>query len=443
MHTRTFSTRIPRFLLRLPTLFLLSLIPLLQSAFFVSNAQAVIYWNDVTTDSGIKLQNGSSDYEFFGQPTLAGENSFNFPPEDFVAESPPGIQYVRENLHFDITAPIGQNILGIVISDYGQYSAEGSAIVYAMGNITVTNLDTAEQQIDFFAKNYAGSSGSWDGQLVITGIEWSRIQVVISNTLVAYASPGGSSFIEINELGASAGGINIEILIPEPATVTIFAFGSLVFFLTKKHPKAVVSLIAIGICLVFTSDAGAVGWSGSTDYFSWENGQSEFGLFGVPRIDNFSTFIFSPSKFDAVSIGMGSVDVYDVLEFDLIAETGYTITDISIIAIGDLFSIAFSSVDVIGTLTVTDLDNSSNIFDEDLDTAQTNPVWNGSLSISSLNCNAIHIEMFSKLTAYAENFTIASVSQTAFQISVGVVPEPATVALLALGSIVFIGKKSK
>ena len=452
MYTRTFSAKIPRF--QLPCTGIL--IFLIGSFIFSTPACAFYSWPD-GENQFFKWENGGSQNGRFGTPTISG-TTFQFSDLDFLAETNSGFVKVDDVLRFDLIAKSNYKILGLKISEYGEYGITGTGRVSASGKITVTNLDQWQEETDLFAispgTSITSGSGNWSGTAEVDMAPgWSRVQVIITNNLIAI-SQGSYVFIEKTEFGTSQG-VNIEILIPEPATLTIFALGSLVFLASKKRPgKFIFAFLLICLSYICTSNADAASWTndnGAGVNFTWQNGQSVNGLFDNPRLDGLgNTFIFAPPAFESSSFS-DSLLVMDTLEFELIAAPGYIITQINIHESGEYLLLGNGFINVTGQLTITDLDTelTSNTL---MELTPGMPVisegyneWSGLAVITGLNSSRIRVSVSSSLFTSADDGSYALVRKTAFNIPVTLqlIPEPATVALLALGSIIFIGKKRK
>jgi len=240
MYERRSTTDIPRFHLRLFVLLLLVLIPLLQSAFDLGNAQAVIFWqNKNGTANEFDWRNGGSDNGLFGDPLLVGGSTFVFFPSNFRAESINGQgDIVSDRVQFEIIAHTGKEIKGIRITEYGDYGILTQGSVSATGTLFLTNLNAFGVHYDALTTSpispIGGGQGTWTGQVVVDDIGWTRLQVVLDNNLLAFSLPGSTAFIQKKIVG---GGIDIEIIVPEPATMVLLTLGGMAFLRKKKDSQ--------------------------------------------------------------------------------------------------------------------------------------------------------------------------------------------------------------
>jgi hypothetical protein len=435
-------------------------IPLILVAvmLFAVQSQAVIYWTSSSgSASDFTWTNGGSDKGLYGEPTVSG-NTFEFiPASTFQAASKGNTVLTYDRLQFDITVDPGQTILGVKISEQGEYGIIGTGKINAFGAITIINLDQNNTITSQFqtepTMSITSGSGTWSGEAEVALTGWSHIRVIITNYLTASSSAGSSAYINKNKLGAGTGdddSINVEILIPEPATLAIFALGILVFPMTKRRAKhlAIIAICVMGFIFTSSADA-AIAWdtpSGSSATFEWENGQSDNGFFGQPLLDAGGTFIFAPTNFFATSTN-GNVN--DTLTFDIIAKPGYVITGIGINESGEFVIIGDGQVEVTGDITITNLVDGSSLPTSGINVTPDMPAsgegynyWNGSASLTALNLTHIRIAIASYLNASAVSGYAALVKTTfAIPVTVQAIPEPATIALLAFGSLAFVVKK--
>jgi hypothetical protein len=131
--------------------------------------------------------------------------------------------------------------------------------------------------------------------------------------------------------------------------------------MTKIRAIAAVAGMALAVpALAFVpwtaGPGGQVGASGSGSFFSWSEGGSDNGLFGSPRLigDN---FVFFPSGFRAQSVNGAPSLVGDRLQFRLSANQGRFFSQIRITEFGDYGIVGGGTVNVSGTMFVTDLNS--------------------------------------------------------------------------------------
>ncbi|PKL47951.1 MAG: hypothetical protein CVV39_05040 [Planctomycetes bacterium HGW-Planctomycetes-1] len=201
------------------------------------------------------------------------------------------------------------------------------------------------------------------------------------------------------------------------------------------------------ILSVFSSAQANILWnnpSGTAGLFDWQNGQSLNGLFGDPTLVGGNTFTFFPSNFRAESTDGITDSVYDILEFELIAHSGFSFQNIAITEYGDYGIFDSGCVQVSGSLTVTNLDTMEFLtasLSSDLLMPQTDNIlpwqaWSG-VNISAPDWTHIKITLENCLYAGSEDGSISFIEKKVLgsAISLQVVPEPATIAILSFGII--------
>jgi hypothetical protein len=215
---------------------MLFFIQLVQPVFNSGNAQALIYWdNDSNSGNGFTWQNGGSDKGLFGEPNLINGNKLRFSPQNFFAKSLNGKSAITsDRLQVRITADANEIIRGIRITEYGVYDINSTGKVIAGGYVILTNLSLYEtlrgtllMDPNMPIPSTVKCSGEWDGSVLLEGFEWTDLQIVLNNNLTAKSSYGSQSYIEKTFF-------EIEIIVPEPATLAILAIGSAVLPLCKR-----------------------------------------------------------------------------------------------------------------------------------------------------------------------------------------------------------------
>jgi hypothetical protein len=184
--------------------------------------------------------------------------------------------------------------------------------------------------------------------------------------------------------------------------------------------------------------------NGSTDKLYWENGGSDFGLFGDPTISG-NTFSFSPQNFIAISTNSIPADTCDTLVFDLIAKPGYSITQIRV-SEGGLYDIADGEVLVSGQFTIENL-LTNEILSDSLDLSPDMPVtsgadtWTATAAISGFNWTHIRLSLYNDLFAYSDSAALVD-KKTAGTPLIQIIPEPATICVLGFGALSLIRRKN-
>lgn len=177
--------------------------------------------------------NGESDNGLFGSPTVTG-NTFTFFPSNFRATgSNGGAQTTTDRLSFILDVAPGQFFDTIRVQEFGDYAITNGGTVTAEAFLFITNLNNPlgpgspnNSQMSTnpaFPLATAGSaSGLWDGSVTASLLPngWTRVRVILNNTLQAVGGANGTATIE-----KKLGGITITVDVPEPATAGIIASG--------------------------------------------------------------------------------------------------------------------------------------------------------------------------------------------------------------------------
>lgn len=239
-------------------------------ALAASPSYAAVLWTQPSgTSPGATFaySGGGSDFGLFGNPVVT-DTGFSFFPSQFSALSQNGFADTRTDRLF-VTISLPQDatshmkLVGISVSELGDYSILGSGSVKVTGLLTATILGTWRNDpanvvgLTFtdtmdpdgptlFPDNpnpvndYGTSplmpvsvtNGSVDGQWSATmlipvpdNFEARSLQIVMNNVLQATTATGGTAFIEKKVLGVgSEPGLGIHILVtPEPATLSTLA----------------------------------------------------------------------------------------------------------------------------------------------------------------------------------------------------------------------------
>lgn len=212
-------------------------------------------------------------------------------------------------------------------------------------------------------------------------------------------------------------------------------------------------LVCAAVCGMASNAWALISWSnpsGTAISFSWSGGGSDTALFGSPTIIG-DSFVFFPSQFRAESTNGVADSTYDRLEVDLTALAGKNITGIRITEYGDYGILSSGSVQVSGGLFFTNIGNTGTgiIATASLASNPVSPItsgsgnWTATATISGLDWTKAKFIMNNNLQATSAagstSFIEKKVGQAAVVITI--IPEPATIALLALGGILFIRKK--
>lgn len=201
--------------------------------------------------------------------------------------------------------------------------------------------------------------------------------------------------------------------------------------------------------------------SGTGDGLIWMNGQgSDKNLFGSPTITptptTSNTFSFSPSSsFVANSSGGKTTSVSDSLQFEIEAES--EIQSIHFAESGNYGISGTGSVEAICTITIQNLDVYQttplivkfDVFKTNVAAASSG--WSGDFGVDYVGWSHIRITMNNRLTARTgsgSNSSWINKNIVGVNNNIGIsimIPEPATVGILAMGSLtisIFGRKKS-
>jgi hypothetical protein len=183
------------------------------------------------------FDNGNTDNQLFvpaGQSPTVTPTGLLFFPSGFKAQSANGTaSIVSDTLRFQIHSKPGKQLKAFTVNEFGDYSIFGAGLntgVKAFGSVFLTNLDTGDVRFDTLHTNppTLSSTGVPTGQGSWTGTEgtpfvtipngWTNVQVVLNNELHANSDAGTSSVIEKKVVTP---GIDIEIIVPEPGTISL------------------------------------------------------------------------------------------------------------------------------------------------------------------------------------------------------------------------------
>ncbi|MFA5291561.1 MAG: PEP-CTERM sorting domain-containing protein [Phycisphaerae bacterium] len=208
-----------------------------------------------------------------------------------------------------------------------------------------------------------------------------------------------------------------------------------------------VLLVTVVFCIqsfLFTNQADAfVSWSnstGSATYFDWQNGGSNFGLFGDPTLVSGNTFLFTPENFIAISIDGEIGSASDTLSFDLIAHANVLITEIQISEYGDYGILDAGFVDAYSILQADNLVT----FETESVNLITNPLmpifsgtgeWTADGAVSFSGWTHLRVTLDNNLLTISDPGSVAFIQKKILgdSVAITIIPEPATIAALAAG----------
>lgn len=233
----------------------------------------------------------------------------------------------------------------------------------------------------------------------------------------------------------------------------------MITFKTEKKTyglkRCTVLLTALVLLACFSVPAHAlIYWSnrdGSTASFDWFDGGSDNGLFGDPDFSGGNTFVFYPQQFRAESIN-GNADITsDRMEVTLAAKPGHVITGIRITEYGDYGILSEGMVSASGSMFLTNLDH----FDVKRSDFTSNPAspissgtgnWSAEVAVGDLDWSNLKLVLDNNLMAISSPGSVSFIEKKVMGSAVSIeviVPEPATMVFLSLGSMIFLRFKNK
>lgn len=215
--------------------------------------------------------------------------------------------------------------------------------------------------------------------------------------------------------------------------------------------------ILVQLVLITCPAQALIYWTnkdGSAGFFDWYNGGSDRGLFGSPTLVGGNTFLFTPSNFRAESLNGIAAIKSDRLEFGLLAHEGYTITGIQITEYGDYGILTSGKVSVSGTMFATNLD-AFTILSNSFVSTPASPIstgmgsWTAEAAITNINWTNLKIVLNNNLMAISSPGSTSFIEKKIVGGAVAIelicdgpeIPEPATIAMLSIGSLALIGRK--
>lgn len=216
---------------------------------------------------------------------------------------------------------------------------------------------------------------------------------------------------------------------------------------------------AVVALLVVAAPAFAGDWAtpgGATSSFTYSNGGDVNGLFGEPFVDaGTDTFFFVGSQFQANASNGATVDRNDTMSVDILANPSLQFSSMTITAFGD-YSVtgAGSSVNIDSTLGMTELGGAGRTWSDELATSPAFPLtsgsglWNGSATVDVTFVfptphDHLNVSLTNSLLAISAPGGGAqlNVQYEDLAISFTLIPEPATLSLLAFGALALIRRR--
>jgi hypothetical protein len=207
--------------------------------------------------------------------------------------------------------------------------------------------------------------------------------------------------------------------------------------------------------LIFCPCAQA-SFSGHATNFNWDNGYSAHGRFTAPILSGQDTLVFGVEGFTTESIDGEANSISDTLVFELTALNDHSFDGITIAESGDYGIDADNGglVGVSGTVSIDNLGGSGSQYGNLTNDLQTMPqiyvedgtAWHAWTEVGIGPSDWTHIRITLTNNLWAETSGGGSTAWIAKKglgttIAIQLIPEPATIGLLMLGSLVFLGKK--
>jgi hypothetical protein len=157
--------------------------------------------------------------------------------------------------------------------------------------------------------------------------------------------------------------------------------------------------------------------------------------------------VFFPRGFRAESINGGAPgSAYDRLEFEILANAGFSISDIRVVEFGDYGVIGQGQVSVGGTLFATDLALGAPVVSDNLVSNPGSPIFTGignwqanaAVNVAAINSPRFRIVLNNNLFAISDgNGSVAWIEKKVFGSAVGIqiVPGPGALALVGMGGL--------
>lgn len=196
----------------------------------IRTASAVPWMNSSGSTPMFSWSNGGSDHGLFGDPVVIG-SQFIFSPSNFRALSSNGVaQTTADRLFVTIDLAPGYTIQNITLSENGDYSILGTGTVQASGFMFITDLNngnvatgTMSTTPTFPLSTTSSAFGLWSGVLTVPLPNGAtRVTIVVNNILQAISGANSTAYIE-----KKTGGITIDIVVPEPASLSMLTLGGL------------------------------------------------------------------------------------------------------------------------------------------------------------------------------------------------------------------------
>jgi hypothetical protein len=177
-------------------------------------------------------ENGQNDTGLFGNP-IATSTGLVFTPSAFNAIADGTTSTVSnsktDRMSFILHILNGKKLSAFSVKEQGDYNIIGTGTVSVSGGLFVHNIDTGQEFTQSLAtippmpiSTTTSTSGTWTGtELIPLPGGWTNIIVTMDNSTIAIAGPG--SHAEIQKKLVDNPSIDIDLIIPEPATASLIA----------------------------------------------------------------------------------------------------------------------------------------------------------------------------------------------------------------------------
>ncbi len=186
----------------------------------------------------------NSDTNFFGSPSNFGGDDLYFLDSDFSADADDAdtADSATDTMDVDLIAHAGKKFLSISIFEWGDYNITGGAGNNVSADLDLSGTAVGHPMSPFVDDFLFGASGdsagtiAWNDDATLL-LEFAvpdvtSLHITATNTLLAISDGvGGTASVQGNLVLL---GISVT-LIPEPASLSMLAFGSLVVLRRRRR----------------------------------------------------------------------------------------------------------------------------------------------------------------------------------------------------------------
>lgn len=228
----------------------------------------------------------------------------------------------------------------------------------------------------------------------------------------------------------------------------------------KTTRRAVIVLLALAAMGMWSTPASAGPWSqpsGSADDFTYASGGDLSGYFGEPLVAG-NTFYFINSNFQVNAVNDGTDTVSDIVSVDVTTNPGWQFTGIQVFAFGTYSVVGDGSQVILDAgLTIHELGGQQRTWSGPLASTPPFPLtfggiypnsgdWNGDSNIDVLSIfpgpdSQLHLSLSNLLSAIAGPNGAAEINSQYEQLAITLLPEPASLALLAVGAVLLVRRR--